>query len=328
MTIILDTHSKQRYPLRSHHIIGRNAETADTVVSRAIVSRVHAALEWTGANWQVRDLSRNGTWLRDTRLNPNESVAVAAGDKLFFGSPEAPAWELVDDSAPRSRLVGTSADAPHLDLEPFLLLPDADAPELALYYAPLRRCWLSTPVSSVSDEPEETPIRHGDTLVAGGHSWTLFMAEAGDTTEPYPPTELRLPDFEFVFDLSLDEEVTQLTLQHDHKALDLGERTHHYLLLHLARIRAEHAREGLDAKSQGWIESSELARQLGVDLSHLNILIFRARKQLADNLGVVMDSAELVQRRKGRVRFGCSQFRIFKGESLTCAMSPPAAADL
>ncbi|MEM7294897.1 MAG: FHA domain-containing protein, partial [Pseudomonadota bacterium] len=56
---------------------------------------------------------------------------------------------------------------------------------------------------------------------------------------------------------------------------------------------------------------------LGADMTHINIMIFRARKQLAHALVGKVDSDFLVERGRGRVRFGFPRFKIYKGEELT-----------
>src|SRR5690606_40263655 len=66
----------------------------------------------------------------------------------------------------------------------------------------------------------------------------------------YGPTEARahntqkLSDFEFVFNLSLDEETTQLELRGPQQSIDLGVRSHHYLMLQ----RSEERRVGKEYK--------------------------------------------------------------------------------
>jgi hypothetical protein len=118
----------------------------------------------------------------------------------------------------------------------------------------------------------------------------------------------------FNFDVSLDEEHVQLCLEHKGEPIDLGERTHHYLLLHLARLKAQHAKDGIDCNNQGWINNDQLERELGIDNSHINIQIFRARKQIAHAIPNINGLADLLERRRGSVRFNCSRATITKGE--------------
>ena len=317
---LLDRVGNRRVPLRAHHTIGRSADKVDSVIAAPSVSRIHAVLEWFRDGWQVRDLSRNGTWLNGVRLSSTESVPIRPGNTLNFGDRKGPVWELVDDSEPASMLLGTTADSPDLVLSPYLFLPDEAHPQMVVHYAPQRRSWMYYPMTGAGEQLPEHLLEHGQRIGAGGREWQVFLADSAQSTELAPVAGQRLGDFRFLFELSLDEEVTRLCLKHGAEAVDLGERSHHYLLLHLARHRADEAAAGVDQKSQGWVDNELLARELGVDLPHLNILIFRARKQIADRMVVAVDSEQLVERRKGQVRFGCPHFTIHKGERITHEM--------
>ena len=72
-------------------ILGRQVGlTADTVLDLTSlaafnmgVSRRHAMIRRTGSDFEVLDLaSRNGTWLNDQRLAPNEPYRFASGSQL------------------------------------------------------------------------------------------------------------------------------------------------------------------------------------------------------------------------------------------------------
>ena len=323
MAQIRDNHSNKSYPLRAHHTFGRCTERSDTVISSPITSRIHLALEWDGQRWNARDLSKNGTWLGETRLNMNESTPLEVGDKLHLGSPEMPPLELLDDGAPVTSLLGLDG-APTIALEPFVFLPDQDKPEAVVIYSYQQRSWLLHPMEQ--DTPQQADIlHHGDNISFGGLSWQVFLTETEQSTEINQPPDSSLENIEFVFDLSQDEENTALKIIQGGKDLSLGERSHHYLLLHLARQRAMEAARGFDGKTQGWVDNEQIKKDLGMDMPHINIMIFRARKQIADKLTEVWDSEHLVERGKGRMRFGGSNFKIYKGDQLTYAL-PSAEA--
>ena len=64
------------------------------------VSGQHAVIQWTGSQWEVRDLgSRNGTFVNDQRVSPGEPVALGAGDRVHFGVEEL-AWNAEDVGPP------------------------------------------------------------------------------------------------------------------------------------------------------------------------------------------------------------------------------------
>jgi FHA domain-containing protein len=320
MAQLRDTASLRTFPLRAHHTIGRCTERSDTVISNPITSRIHLSLEWDGEQWNIRDLSKNGTWLGATRLQANQTVPVKPGDKLHIGAPDTPALEFIDDSPPRSALTGTSEHTPDLPLDPFVFLPNQQMPEAVLLYSYARHSWLLHPIEHDSAQMAERLIHHGDYLRYGGMEWQVFLAETEKTTELNTAPEQSLDDLEFVFDLSQDEENTGLELHSPGRDIKLGERSHHYLLMHLARVRAAEAARGYDQKTQGWVDNEQLKRDLGMEMPHINIMIFRARKQLSESLEATMDSEHLIERGKGRMRFGCSRFKIYKGAQLAHAL--------
>ena len=316
MAQILDTSTNQIHPLRTHHTLGRSADTVDTAITNSLVSRIHAAVEWNGQNWSVRDLSRNGTWVQGKRIPSSAGVSISSGDRLNFGSADSPAWQLLDDDEPRSLLLGMTPGTDNVELQPYLFIPNNDDPQIVVTYSQRRRCWSRQNLDDKQYPHPEYALQHGEVLTCAGQHWRVFLVESENVTEHSPSPDRHLEDFEFIFELSLDEENTGLKLEHERDVVDLGERSHHYLLLHLARQRAAEANQGLDQKSQGWIDNEQLTRDMGVEMSHINILIFRARKQLGQHLEPLLDTENLVERGKGRMRFGCSRLRIYKGQQL------------
>ena len=325
MALIRDNHTDRLYPLRAHHTFGRCVERSDTVTSNLMTSRIDLALQWDGLHWTARDLSKNGTWLGDSRLRANAPVKVKIGDQFHLGAPGMPSWELVDDAPPRSSLIGLDEHSPSIELAPFIFLPTQDDPQAVLIYSHTRHSWAIHTMEHDSSQPLERLIEHGDRLSYGGCSWKVFLAETEQATELSAAAANQLENMEFVFDLSLDEENTALLLKGSKSEVDLGERSHHYLLLHLARQRALEAAQGLDTKSQGWVDNEQLKKDLAMDMPHINIMIFRARKQITESLDDALNSETLIERGKGRMRFGCSNFKIYKGDELTYALptAPP-----
>jgi len=127
---------------------------------------------------------------------------------------------------------------------------------------------------------------------------------------------MTIDDILFSFQASLDEEhVEAIISQHD-KEIKLQERVHHYLLLTLARQRLEDAKKGIDQDNQGWLDMGLLGKMLGLELNHINIQIFRARKQIADAMPEVFNLCQLVERRPGSIRFGLPYFKVFRGGTL------------
>src|SRR5690606_19390734 len=180
------------------------------------------------------------------------------------------------------------------------LLPDTHTPELALYFDHQDQTWYAELMSSATQDQRRETIHPGDILQFDNLRWQFIRAQVYGPTEARAHNTQKLSDFEFVFNLSLDEETTQLELHHPQQTIDLAVRTHHYLMLQLARHRANDNARGLDVTSRGWIYADQLATELGLDSTHMNIHIFRARKQLADSLPNTRGHQQLLERSGGK----------------------------
>ncbi len=319
MAYLLDVTAETYFPLAPHHTFGRLATSVDTHIEKPYVSKLHAAIEWTGRHWRIKNLGLNGTWINGVSLGQGESRDLEAGDTIHFAEQSDPGFKVIDIAAPADMLWPLDKNplqtAP-IYLSRYHLLPDANTPELALFFNEDSQHWRREPLHQQHEEPFE--LNDGDLVQFCNSHWQFVRAQIVGPTEAKASRHIN--DYEFIFNMSLDEETTQLELHHQ-QTLDLAVRTHHYLLLQLARHRAEDATRGLDSKSQGWVYADQLAAELGLDSTHMNIQIFRARKQLADSLPEALGQQCLLERRGGKIRFGCEKFKIYKGDKLTLASS-------
>ena len=110
------------------------------------------------------------------------------------------------------------------------------------------------------------------------------------------------------FHVSLDEEHIRLEACLGETPLDLGERTHNYLLLHLGRQRLADA--SLPSGERGWVYREDLLQGLQLDPQQLNLLVFRARKSFAK--AGLEPTAPLIERRldSGQLRLGVRQVEV------------------
>ncbi len=123
-----------------------------------------------------------------------------------------------------------------------------------------------------------------------------------------------------VFFLSADEETTWLDVYYHQRKVSLGARSHHYLTLNLARHLSQDIHNGILPSQQGWVDINLLLKELGIDLSHLNIQVHRARKQFATALSQIVPNATasslpLIARFKGQLRLIPEQFTITKAKN-------------
>jgi hypothetical protein len=325
MAYLFDVAAEIFFPLAPHHTFGRLA-SVETHIDRPYVSKLHAAIEWNGRSWRIKNLGLNGTWVNDLPLGQGDVLDLTEGDHIHLAEQNDPGFKVVDLTAPADMLWPLDMQ-PHqmpeavqpIYLTRYHLLPDTPTPELALYFDAQDQEWYAE-MSDAAHEHRRESIQHGDILQFDNMRWQFMRAQVYGPTEARAQHSQKLADFEFVFYLSLDEETTQLELRHPHHHIDLAVRSHHYLMLQLARHRADDAAQGLDQKSQGWVYADQLATELGLDTTHMNIHIFRARKQLADSLPETIGHQCLLERRGGKIRFGCERFKIYKGDHLTTAL--------
>jgi hypothetical protein len=154
------------------------------------------------------------------------------------------------------------------------------------------------------------PVRSGAEIVAGQRRFRLVLPEShvqtGEIRSPGPAIgRVRLR-----FAVSRDEEHVSLVALHAGGAIDLGERSHHYMLLTLARARLRDRDRGHTEAEEGWLYHSELARMLAMEPSHLNIAVFRCRRQIGES-GII-GAAEVIERRRAtrQLRLGVRDIEV------------------
>lgn len=328
MAYIFDITNQTYIALAPHHTFGRLANSVNTPIDKPYISKLHAAIEWDGKRWRIKNLGLNGTWLNNALIAANDAPILKAGDKFHLAELNDPGFTIVDIAPPADMLwpleIPKGEQPQPVYLSRYHLLPDANTPELAIYFDDASQQW-HVETLTANNEHTAHEINEGDAIQVGEQRWKLIRVQVYGPTEIHSTPTQQLSDLEFVFNLSLDEESTQLELCGNQQKFDLAVRNHHYLLAHLARLRALDAASGLDNKSQGWVYTEQLATDLGLDTTHMNIYIFRLRKQIADSLPTTLGLQNLLERRGGKIRFGCEKFKIYKGAALTTA-SPLAIA--
>lgn len=298
--------------LLSRHLVGRS-RLADLRMTEPTVSGEHAVVRWTGREWELHDLgSRNGTSVDGRRLAPGERVAIGRGSVITFGQADN-TWRLSDDAPPTIMATIDDGDEPICARNDLLALPSDDDPD-AVVYRDAGGNWV------VEQGGESARVADRSTVRAGGRDYVLrvpdMIAPTWDSSSPVP----HLAALTLRFSVSRDEEYVALTARSEHHVIDLGARAHHAVLLALARGRLEdrEARKASAAdrggqppeSSEGWMYQDDLADQLAIDETHLNVAVFRCRRQLAE-AGIV-GAASIVERRRPtrELRLGVSRIEI------------------
>jgi hypothetical protein len=272
-------------------------------------------IRWRNGRWMLSDHSRNGTYVDGRQLAAGEPFPLEIGAELRLGRGQAVAWRVQDLAEPVDVLVPPDSRQPVIALAPHNLLPSSEAPELCIYQA--------RPGLWMLEQNEETrALKDGDRLQVGSAGLHRFLAAApmDDTQVAEIARDAAAPCL--VMRLSLDEEHASLEVKDGTARTDLGERSHHYCLATLARRRKADQERGIEPGAQGWLGSAELARMLGMEATHLNIQIFRAREQLMTALPGIAALSRLIERRRGELRIGDLPFEIYRGDGLECRYRP------
>lgn len=315
MAYLINQHHQSRIYLRDYHSFGRLAYSVTTFLAFPKVSRIHAVIEWLDDHWSIRDLSTNGLWLNGTKCTKEQSYTLKKNDLLCFANLEEASFKVKDISPPQDLLLCLDDKGTHvvdaLPLQPYNLLPNEEQPQMVLFFDGRLKSWQLENLQS--EEASQRLLKEQDSFVINTRQWRLQTLQHVQHTEELPVDTLSINDLLFDFDLSQDEETTELNIVVEDKTFSLELRTHHYVTLLLARIKFQDIGKQLPEEEQGWIYTDVLAHDLGVEVNHLNILIHRARKQFSEAFSGYLDASQFLQRKAGKLRFGGVQFRINKG---------------
>ncbi|MFT5684813.1 MAG: hypothetical protein ACI8RZ_005758 [Myxococcota bacterium] len=296
------SHLQKNHPLDSRVLIGRSRK-CDLRLPHPSISGEHALIWWNGERWQVRDLgSRNGTSIDGAPLAPDQARVLQSGDVLSFGHYPV-RWTVASTSPPAPRAVSTGGVEVVAE-DGMIVLPNPEAPT-ALIYADPYRGW----VLEAGDEQRGVSDQESFTL--DGEAWLLHLPIPLQRTVDASAARAPLETLALEFTISADEEHVQLRAVSGEQIFDLGSRAHHYALLTLARQRLEDCADpGLGDDARGWVYQEDLAGMLRLTRTHLNLHIFRARKQLAA-LNIA-NARDIIERRADsrQLRIGSGQIRI------------------
>ncbi|WP_440874668.1 FHA domain-containing protein [Thalassotalea sp. PLHSN55] len=322
MATLLNKHNQQSSLLQSHHSFGRLQCSVNTNISDPYISKVHAFIEWNGEHWLLRDVSSNGTWLNGNKLAREQIAHLKKDDVITFASKSANAFQVLDINPPCDCLIPIAHNSKAIELEYFHLLPSKEAQPMVLSFNNQTYSWWQEILDdNLSQSVTSAELSDQEILTVDGLSWQLQINRAVADTQILRPTVTSLDDIRFTFNTSLDEESTQLFMQTGGENIDLLVRSHHYLTLTLARQRAADMQAGLSDSEQGWLYAEHLVKDLGMDASHLNIQIYRIRKQFVDALNNNCESSDIIERKAGKLRLASKNFCVIKGDVTECDTS-------
>jgi hypothetical protein len=318
MAYLIDEQKLEKVYLKSYHTIGRFKYNVDTLINSPEISRHHAIIEFTQGHWLIRDVSTNGIWINDKKISKNLPYQLCLNDKVDFAAPGRSSFVVGDLSTDCQFLVSQSDSGKVIEIKDQLLLPNEQEASHIAYFDSMLNYWFL----------EDLFTNDRQVLIDGGlisifnDQWQFYCSSPSTITKQLKNEVAQNVDYALSFNVSLDEENTHLTLNVADQTVDLGTRSHHYLLLLLARTRILDKEAGLENELQGWMYREELAKALGVQMNHMNIMVHRARKQLADAcLDICPEFAYMLESENGKVRLNCNDITIVKGSKLETRIS-------
>jgi pSer/pThr/pTyr-binding forkhead associated (FHA) protein len=307
MANLFNKTSKNLINLRSQHIFGRHSANSNTIINNIEASRLHASILWNGTYWTLQDTSSNGTFVNGEIIITGIKNKLKVGDIIQFGSLNADNWVFENDNAPKSMLVSLTNDNETIELDGIVALPNDKFPEITLYQTQAGE-WVYENQSGIQK------LEAGIKITINEASWYLVNAMTFDDTKKVESiNSIPIENIKTIFSVSKDEEHVSVNLQFMNQLINLGERTHHYLLLILARKRLQDMFTRIDDSEQGWIDKNLLSQQIGLDENHINILIYRFRKQILKAMPSAMKLLQIIERRRGSIRFASTSIEINGG---------------
>ena len=306
MAQLVNQTTQQVVYLLSLHFIGRHAASCHTVIENPKASRIHASVSFNGSHWLIQDNSTNGTFINNKRIDGHANVKLEIGDEIFFSTADAGVWKVADLSAPKSMLQGLSEECETILLDRLTVIPSEDDPQICLYLREDNR-WICEQNDDMRILCDGDKVSLTDTM-----AWQFVEACGSDTTVKLAPN-IDSVEINAEFVVSQSEEHVSLSMSFDGQHFDMGERSHHYLFLLLARQYLDDKSHGVAASECGWVERELLIKMLGLEEAHINMQVYRFRKQFNELTKHMTNPPQLIERRKGLLRFVCKNIQIFGG---------------
>ena len=291
------------FNLYSYHTLGRN-KINHTSIEFSDVSKLHAVISWENEEWVLKDQSKNGT-LVDTKLIQHSSIKLNVGTVIQFGQSEGAKWKIVNLDPPASFFIRKGQILDNFNLPKWYeTFPEG----LFSFFYSAENKWF------IDREDENEELVDGETYLLNDEEWIFVQNESLEETID---VRAEIKDVYFKFLLSQDLEDVHLKIILNDLIMDFKVRIHHHLLLILAREKQQDLEEKIDHSLAGWLTVDYVVNQLKkelvnpeIDQYFLNVQIHRIRTQLVKHTPYGYLLSDLIERKKGKLRFAYSNFSI------------------
>ncbi len=285
--------------LKSWHVFGRDLNVSDTPLYSSLCSRLQCIISFNNNNWIITDKSKNGSYLNH-KLISDENRPLSIGDHIGF-SENKMQWKVIDASYPKPMLYNAHSYE-SIELDSINILPRESKPELLLTQQ--GQGWI------VEQGNQIYSISGGDSVCFNGIEWTLFPNDLVQQTITHRLNKKISEPGKLVFKISLNEENVHLQMNIKNTQFDMGYKSHHQILLYLARYKLSDKKNNLPYNERGWVATDLLLLELGIQANNLNILIYRLRKAFAQ----IDYPGNIIERRQGEIRLAHCNFSLSKGD--------------
>lgn len=304
MAIVKNLSNGEELILHSQHTIGRDKNNV-SCFEGSTVSRKHAIIYWDNNHWQITDFSSNGTKINNSNLH-HSTKKLEKNDLIQFSNDQEGIWKVINLDRPNSYLKRIQDVSEFIDLGKGLMFPNDENPKWTLFQNKHSN-WL------IDDGETEAVLEHGELYCIDGNEYAFIENESlAETNINIDITANAC----FQFLLSEDQEQVSSSIKINDLTLDLGVRVYNHLLLHLAKAKQEDMGSGLNEAASGWVMTEDLKQILSkellmdVDDYYVNTLICRLRKNLMKLSPYGYLFTDIIERKKGKLRFGMPYFKI------------------
>lgn len=300
MAILKSVSAGHTVPLCHHTRVGRSSD-ADLRIHDRRISSEHAVIAWNKGLWEAKDLgSRNGTVVDGRRLEAGVRAPLRVGSVLKFGSSDVE-WVLESEEPP---------DVVALDIERGSIIEGEHG---LLRFGREHLLFTENGIDYwFEHRGARSPIVDRQVIEVDGQRYRVSIPPPDESGHTVTADGILLSrNVTLQFQVSPDEEHVQVRILGDGVRKDLRSRSFDYMLLALARTRLNDAATGeLSSEEQGWVYADELAKGLGLDVSHVNVDIYRARRRFAS--AGIQDAEQMLERRSQTraLRLGCGAVEI------------------
>lgn len=305
MATIENKHTGEKLILHSQHTFGRDHNNI-SVIQESDVSRKHATIYWENNGWYIMDYSSNGTKINKAHIH-HATKKLKKKDVIRFSNSKNAIWELTNSNGPCCYLKTVSLPLRFIELDKGTVVKGEN--QQGAIFRNNQNKWI------LDDGQTETILVNGQQHTINDEAYVFIDNEClNETQRNVDLTE----NAYFQLILSNDEENVSAKIRMNELSLDLGTRSYNHLLLYLARAKKRDLDAGIKEPSSGWVEIEEIYEALSKELLHeldeyyINNLIFRLRKYLINLPPYGYLFANIIERSKGKLRFGFPKFIIEK----------------